>query len=175
MEIACPEDCQYLSSGISYQLVKKRFGALQQSNDPLLRRKYYDVHSNYLEIMIGLEEAIIKFAQGLRSLRDRQIHDSVALLLKTYKTEQSGLIYEHTGTDPLVNSLGRDLKTYLEGHRQLDRDQRYLKTDEIINCLEVLLTDIEYHLAETDQESYLGFITRGRPDLAKSASHSLIL
>jgi hypothetical protein len=175
LEIACPEDCQYLSSGLSYQLLKKRVGALQHEDDPLLRRKYYDVHSNYPEILTGLEETIIRFAQGLRSLRDRQVHDSVALVLKTYRTEQSGVIYEHTGSDPIVNSLGRDLKTFLEGHRKLDQDQRFLKTGEIVNCLEVLLADIEYHIAEADQESYLRFIARSRPDLARSASPNLIV
>ncbi|RPJ86190.1 MAG: hypothetical protein EHM18_07490 [Acidobacteria bacterium] len=164
-----------MSSGLSYQLLKKRVSALQHEEDPVLRRKYYDVHANYPEIMTGLEEAIIRFARGLRSLRDRQVLDSVALLLKTYKTEQSGLIYEHVGSDPIVNSLGRDLKTFLEGHRKLDQDQRFLKTGEIVNCLEVLLADIEYHTAETDQESYLRFITRSRPDLAKPASANLIV
>jgi len=142
---------------------------------PLAGRKYYEVHSNYPEIMTGLEESIIRFAQGIRSLRDRQVHDSVAQLLRTYKTEQSGLIYEHTGSDPIVNSLGRDLKTFLEGHRSLNQDQRFLKTGEIVDCLEVLLADIEYHIAETDQESYLRFIARSRPDLAKSASPNLIV
>jgi hypothetical protein len=175
LEIACPEDCQYLSSGMSYQLMKKRVGALQNEEDPLLRRQYYDVHSNYPDILAGLEEAIIRFAQGLRSLRDRQVQDSVTLLIKTYKTEQSGLIYEHTSSDPIVNSLARDLKTFLEEHRKLDQDQRFLKTGEIVDCLEVLLADIQYHIAEADQESYLHFIARSRPDLAKSAAPNLII
>lgn len=175
LEIPCPEDCQYLSSGLSYQLLKKRVGALQHEDDPLLRRKYYDVHSNYPDILTGLEEAIIRFAQGLRSLRDRQVQDSVTLLLKTYKTEQSGLIYEHTGSDPIVNSLARDLKTFLEEHRKLDQGQRFLKTGEVVNCLEVLLADIEYHIVEADQESYLRFVARSRPDLARSAAPNLII
>ncbi|RPI28728.1 MAG: hypothetical protein EHM61_04120 [Acidobacteria bacterium] len=175
LEIACPEDCQYLSSGLSYQLLKKRVGALQHEEDPLLRRKYYDVHANYPEIMSGLEEAIIRFARGLRSLRDEQVRESVALLLKTYQTEQHGLIYEHTATDPIVNTLGRDVKTFLEEHRELKQNQRFLKTGEIVNCLEVLLADIDYHIVASDQESYLRFIARSRPDLAKSTSPSLLV
>ena len=140
-----------------------------------MRRKYYDVHSQHSEIITGLEEAIIRFAKGIRSLKDEQVRESVALLLKTYQTEQSGLIYEHTGADPIVNSLGRELRSFLEQCRAPQPGQNLLRLGDVIGCLEVLLADIDYHASATGQDTYLDFITRTRPDLAQSSSSSLLI
>jgi hypothetical protein len=176
LEIACPETCQYLSSGLSYQIAKKRTNALQHADNPVQRRKYYSVHGEHSRVLTELEEIIIRYAAGLRSLRDQHIHDAVLVTLNTYKTEQRGVIYEHTSSDPLVNSLGRELRQLLEGYREIKQGREFLRTGQIVDCLEVLLADVRYHQAEgADPSGYLKFIARSRPDMAKAPSRGLII
>jgi hypothetical protein len=175
LEIACPETCEYLSSGLSYELAKKRVNRLEHEENPVQRRKYYEVHSQYSGVMTDLEETIIRYGQGLRSLRDAHVRGAVEQTLSTYRTEQRGVIYEHTSTDPLVNSLGRELRALLESYRQVNSEKAFLRTGSVVDCLEVLLTDIDYHQADEESTSYLRFIARRRPDMNKGPSQNLII
>jgi hypothetical protein len=176
LEIPCPENCQYLSSGLSYQTLKKRVSKLQQQDDPFQRRKYYEVHEQFGHILGQLEEAIILYSRGLRSLRDEQVRDAVKLVRETYLTEQKGVIYEHTSTDPLVNALARDIMKACEEHRQIKEGEPFLRTGDALACLDVLLADVEYHLGKKPgEDTYLSFIKRSRPDIAQTPSQNLII
>ena len=176
LEIACPETCQYLNSGQTYQTLKKRVNKLQHEEDPLRRRKYYEVHERFDRVLAELEKAIIVYSRGLRSLRDQQVYDAVKLVRETYHTEQNGVIYEHTSTDPIINSLARDIRKVCEEERQVREDRPFLRTGEAVDCLDVLLADISYHFGQASgQTSYLNFIRQSRPDIAQAPAQSVII
>ncbi len=179
VEIDCPSDCAHLSSGHTYQSIKKYSAQLQQEKDPLRRRKLYET-GQYLGPLFGeVERTIIGYAADLQTLTDQHILQAVGLLKETYRTEQKGVIYEHSSANPLVQALVRELRASLEKIRtQQDGDFPILKTTNLLDCLEVMEQDIGYHLEKASERgSYLGFIKKNHPDISSTAASkdSLIL
>lgn len=178
MEISCPPDCAYLTQGQSYQAVKKYMAQLQQVEDPRRRRKLYENSVKYEELLRELETAIIEHASGLRSFRDEEILEAVTLLTRSYRTEEKGLLYEHSSPNPIVQKLLRNLKEILERRRaKVDAQEPMLRLTEVLESLEVLEMDIRYHLtAQGSRDSYLHFITRNHPELgAKNRGSQIVL
>ncbi len=168
VEIHCPADCVYLKSGQSYQWVKQMIAQSQHSQDPLLQKKLNATRQKFIRVILDLEATIVKYAASLRSLTDEQVLEAITLLKATYQTEERGLIYEHTSTDPLVQPLFRDLRDRLEEIRKVqDQDLPPLQGSDLPDCLEVLENDIRHHLdSPNDSDDYLKFIKRNHPEKA---------
>ena len=179
VEINCPSDCVYLNSGHTYQSIKKYSAQLQQEKDPLRRKKLYETGQHFGHLFGEIERTIIGYAADLQTLTDQHILQAVSLLKETYRTEQKGVIYEHSSANPLVQALFRDLKTSLEKIRTgQDEQLPSLKTTDLLDCLEVVEHDIGYHFErESERGSYLDFIKRNHPEIASRAASqdSLIL
>ncbi len=176
VEIACPPDCQYLKSGHGYQAAKKFMAEWQATDDPRKGARLYATAQKHWQIIGEIEQVIIRYAQGLRSFSDERIRDAVSLVRDTYSTEQKGIIYEHTSADPLVQPLVRELRAALEQHRQVANDRPILKTAEVLDCLEVVFTDIAYHIAKPSEVgSYLVFIRKSHPEVATAPRSQSII
>ena len=171
IEIACPADCVYLKSGQSYVTAKKYIGQLSHEDDPVRRRRLYENSQKFGEVVSDMEEVIIRYAGRLRSFLDQNILEAVVLLKETYQTEEKGVIYEHTSSNPLVQTLLRDLRGFLEERRSGGSERSTaLRTGDLVGCLEVMEADIRYHLDHwSDRENYLSFITRNHPKTASEA------
>ena len=172
IEIHCPSDCVFLSTGHSYQSIKKYTSQLRHEEDPLRRRKLYETGQQFGPLFGELERTIIGYAADLRTLTDQHILEAVSLLKKTYRTEQKGVIYEHDSANPLVQALSRDLRAFLEKLRTGQESQLpSLKTTDLLDCLEVVEHDIGYHLeGVTERGSYLEFIKKNHPEIASRAA-----
>ncbi|MFQ5739823.1 MAG: hypothetical protein ACE5JX_12490 [Acidobacteriota bacterium] len=169
IEIACPSDCRYLTSGQSYQLQKKYLARLTGEEDPRQQRKFLETTGKFAPVLAGLETRIVEYAAGLRSLSDQDVLRAVGLLRETYRTEEKGVIYEHPSSNPLVQALFRDLYRFLEEGRQNQKDAlRHLEIADILDTLEVLEKDIRFHLlGDSDTINYLRFIKKSHPEAAR--------
>lgn len=171
VEIDCPPDCSYLTSGQSYQWLKKYVSQMQQEKDPVRRRKIYEATQRYGPLLSDVEEKIVNYSSDLRSLKDQHVLEAIKLLKETYRTEEKGLIYEHSSANPLVESLIRDLRRFLEESRASGGEFAHLRANQLVDCLEVMETDIRYHLQSgTEEDSYLTFIKRSHPEAATEKS-----
>ncbi len=168
IDIACPADCVYLKSGQSYVVAKKYIGQLSHEHDPVRRRKLYDNTQKFGELVSSVEEVIVLYAGRLHSFFDQDILEAIILLKETYQTEEKGVLYEHTSSNPLVQALLRDLRGFLEKRRSGDSERdTVLRTGDLVVCLEVMEAGIRYHLDHwSDRASYLRFITRNHPKIA---------
>ncbi|MEE8349026.1 MAG: hypothetical protein V3R94_05625 [Acidobacteriota bacterium] len=170
--IACPADCVYLHSGQAYQAIKKYSTQLKNEEDPVKRRKLYETSQAFGPVFGQIEQSIINYAASLQTLTDTHVLEAVTLLRETYRTEQKGVIFEHSSGHPLVQALVRDLKAALEALRADQGDHLpKVSTTDLLDCLSVVETDISYHLdSSKDRESYLNFIRRNHPELSSKAS-----
>ena len=162
-----------LSQLRSHLSVDQKYSAqLQQEKDPLRRKKLYETGQHFGRLFGELERTIIGYAADLRTLTDQHILQAVSLLKETYRTEQKGVIYEHSSANPLVQALLRDLRASLEKIRtQPDRDFPIPKATDLLDCLEVVEQDISYHLEGTfERGSYLAFIKKNHPDISSRAA-----
>jgi hypothetical protein len=143
----------------------------KHSQDLLLQKKLNTTRQKFIQVVLGLEATIVKYAANLSSLTDEQVLEAITLLKATYQTEERGLIYEHTSANPLVQSLFRDLRDRVEAMRRVpdNADFPLLRSNDLYDCLEVLENDIQYHLTiQSDPDSYLRFIKRNHPEAAIS-------
>lgn len=175
VEIPCPTDCVYLAEGQGHQSGKKYIRWLRQMQDPDRSQRLYETLQLYRPLIFGIEMAILRYGQGLRSLRDRHVLEAVRLLRKTYRSEARGVIYEHTSPDPMVSALVRAVHEILEELREEMESE--LGASELLACLEVMECEINYHLNQPlDEEPYLTFIRKNHPELAAEGSdENLIL
>ena len=172
IEIDCPPDCVYLNSGQAYQSIKKYSAQLRQEDDLVKRRKMYETSQAFGPVFGKIEQSIINYSASLQTLTDEHIVEAVTLLKETYRTEQKGVIYDHTSSNPLVQALVRDLKETMEKMRtNQGGDLPTLRTTDLLDCLAVVKTDITYHLeSSSERESYLSFIRRNHPEVSSKAS-----
>lgn len=172
IEIDCPADCTYLTSGQSYRSIKKYVAMMQQEQDPVRQRKFYETYQKLGGLLGQVEARIVGYAADLRTLTDDHVMEAVVLLRKTYRTEQKGVIYEHSSSNPLVQSLLRDLHSFLEDSRNQSQEaMSALKTDDLIDCLEAIEIEIGFHLeGDVDSENYLTFIKRNHPGAVSESS-----
>ena len=171
VEIDCPSDCVYLYSGQAYQSIKKYSAQLRQEEDPVRRRKLYETSQAFGPVFSQIEQSIINYSADLQTLTDEHILEAVTLLKDTYHTEQKGVIYEHTSSNPLVQALVRDLKEALEAVRADGGSFPTMRTTDLVDCMGVVQTDVSYHLdSSSERESYLSFIRRNHPEISSKAS-----
>ena len=177
VEIPCPPDCDFLAQGQSYQSVKKYIAQLQQVEDPERRRKLYENSVKYEKLLRELETVVIEYASSLSKFSDQEILEAVTLLVQSYRTEEKGLLYDHRSPNPLVQALVRELKAALEKRREaMDDQESVLRLGDVLQTLEILESDIRYHLAAQDtRDSYLRFITRNHPELVSESAGSQIV
>jgi hypothetical protein len=176
VEIACPPDCIYLSSGQSYQAGKKLTAQMLAEEDPVRRQRIYLAGQQFAQELFDLEVEIIRFAAGLSSLGDGDIMEAVETVRQTYQTEEKGLIYEHQSANPLAQSLAQELRQYLEKQRVAGQRQAVMKLGDILLCLEVLEHEVRFHLDhKADRDSYLRSIRRNHPESSAAEPQSRII
>lgn len=178
IEINCPPDCSYLVTGQSHQNEKHFVAQLTAERDPLRRKKLIQVSRQWAGFLFLLQQEIVQYARDVRSLRDSTIKEAVRLLRKTLETERKGLIYEHSSPDPLIQSLSHDLKRGVDKIRE-DAEGPFhgIRLEAILNCLDVLEMEIDFHLLEEPSGAgYLQFIRRNHPGTSgRENSSGLIL
>lgn len=176
-EIPCPPDCSFLASGQAYHWRKKYASILDRELDHRKRAMLYETTQQFHQLLGAIEWVIVAYASGLKSLRDRDILQALALLKETYTTEAKGVIYEASSSNPLAQSLSREVHEFLEKQREQAAEQGFvLRPEHILQCLEVLLADLDHHLAQDkDGNSFIRFIQRNHPDAAKSKAGGIIL
>lgn len=171
IEVDCPSDCAYLTSGQAYHMLKRTIAQLRQEDDPLQRRKVYETIQEFGETLSELEAAIVKYAVELRSLKDQHVLEAVGMLTETYRTEDKGVIYERSSSNPLVHALFQELRKLLEEKKRGTERGVRLELEDILDCLEAVEHSIRHQLGnEAGEDAYLTFIKRNHPDVVSAAS-----
>ena len=150
---------------------------LQNQEDPSKRQRLFDTSQRFHELLSHLEEEIISYAASLTSITDKDVFEAIQSLRSTYQTEQKGVIYEHTSSNPLAQALTQELRRSTEEYRSESTAKgASLRTGDVLACLEFVEADVGHHLnSDSGQGSYLRFIARNHPDLAVSPDQGGII
>jgi hypothetical protein len=177
IEIPCPPDCQFLKSGQTYHWVKKHMAILQTQEDPSRMQQLYKTSQQFHFLLDGMEEVIVGYASELTSITDGDVHKAIVALKSTLETEQKGVIYEHSTSNPLAQALAKELQSFLEKERSESSERgNSLRTSDLVACLDFLEEDVSYHLAnDSASNSYLQFIARSHPEAATKQNHGGII
>ena len=114
--ISCPPDCAYLVSAHRYEDEHKR--ALPEDTPFLDERIPQEILHTHQHLMAALAFQTAKFASNQPSTADPDVLASLAALAGTYKTRQSGLLYEKVPEIPVQRELYLALSQFLNEIRQ---------------------------------------------------------
>ncbi|MFN8007472.1 MAG: hypothetical protein U0V70_10695 [Terriglobia bacterium] len=136
IEISCPADCVYLQPGRDYEAER------QAKRTPAPARTPRLWESSSLQRYYGITMSLWKiFSEGRNQfgeIVDVDVHEAIEALLKTYRTLESGIYYEHAPIAPAAKSLYIAVKTYLDkAHQALDETIPRMKLSEILDCLQL--------------------------------------
>ena len=110
--ISCPADCSYLISAHRYEDEHKR---VLPADTPFVEERLpQDILHSQQQLMSLLAFQIAKFASGQATATDPDVLTAVAALAGTYKTLQSGLLYEKVPEIPVQRDLYLALTKFLD-------------------------------------------------------------
>jgi hypothetical protein len=116
VSITCPPDCAYLVAAHRYEDEHKR--ALPTDMPFLEERIPHDILHTHQQLIAALAFQTAKFASNQTSTADPDILASLAALGGTYKTLQSGLLYEKIPDIPVQRDLYLALSQFLNEIKQ---------------------------------------------------------
>ena len=114
--ISCPPDCAYLLAAHRYEDEHKR--ALPEDTPFLDERIPQDILHTHQQLMTALAFQTAKFASNEPATADPDVTASLAALASTYKTLQSGLLYEKVPDIPVERDLYLTLSQFLTEIKQ---------------------------------------------------------
>ena len=163
VEIDCPSGCAFLTSGQVYQTDKKLTQQFSRENYGDREMRYHDTLYRYMPVIHDLESFLVEYARDLRTLEDRDVLQAVDTVAKNFRTEMKGILYAHSSSNPLADTLAQALHEHLESLRDAIREESDVpfEISDVIDCLDVMRCDLEFHLSDrNDGLSYLEFISR---------------
>ncbi len=181
LEIECPESCEYLKAGREREMgeYQKRIHSMDQAVQQKHRQVLYD-HRN---VIAHLEYAISRQRILSRTLNDKDVIRAVDSLLETYKTEDTGLLYERIEEDLQIEALRRELREIIESYRNpggeeakgiVDPKNTRLLLGAAIDCLNFVRSLAAAYLKDRDSGSgYVDFLARIIP--REEAQKSIIV
>ena len=110
--ISCPADCPYLIAGHRYEDEHKR--VVPADTAFIEERLPQDILHSQQQLMSLLAFQIVKFANARPTATDPDVLAAIASLAGTYKTLQSGLLYEKVPEIPAQRDLYLTLTKFLE-------------------------------------------------------------
>ena len=114
--ISCPADCTYLIAAHRYEDEHKR--AIPEDTPFLDERIPQDIFYAHQQLMAALTFQIAKFASRQPTAADPDVSAALAALARTYKTLQSGLLYEKVPDIPVQRDLYLALSEFLNEIKQ---------------------------------------------------------
>jgi hypothetical protein len=171
LEIDCPESCEYLKSGRQHEMadyarrLNRQDEAAVEKNQRIIR-EHQDVVGR-LEYILGLERL------SSHDLSDRDVLETVDLLLKTYQTESKGILYEKMSDNLRIEPLRQQLRTVIESFRNpegekakgiVDPQNTRLQLGAAIECLEFIRSMVLAYMEDRNSETgYVDFLARITP------------
>ena len=110
--ISCPADCPYLIAAHRYEDEHKR--AIPADTPFIEERLPQDILHSQQQLISLLAFQIVKFANAQPTTTDPDVLAAIAALAGTYRTLQSGLLYEKVPEIPVQRDLYLALSKFLD-------------------------------------------------------------
>ena len=138
VEIDCPADCVYLHSGREYERSRRaRLGEGGQLTERLWSRSF---QARNRELLAGLWVVIHESRSQSPDLVDGDAREVLERLIRTYRTLESGLYYDHEPDTLSQQALYRSVKSSLERlQKPEDLSASTPKTGDVLDCLQMTL------------------------------------
>ncbi len=164
LEIDCPESCEYLQIGRSFESRAQRLRHLY-TDDPVKLEKRRRVYTEFQSVVADIESLLADERRLSRDLSDKDAAEALDLLLATLRTEENGILYERVSSNLRIDGLRRRLKEVLDSHlNPAEGEVERLRLSQAIECLEVIREVVASHMeAGPEALGYVDFLARLMP------------
>jgi hypothetical protein len=160
-EIDCPDECQYLTGSRDFWMNKLEIDQAQID----FWRSHYDLVNNFNFTLLSIRKT------GQPDLNNNELKEALDNLVKTYETEQRGIIYEYKSANYRIQGLFDALQEIINRHRHIKQNQniqapseeiklRKVTLDQIIQCLKFIQGMLKQAMSKNiSNTSYFDFIS----------------
>lgn len=167
--VDCPLDCEYLLEARRHERPPEPDPATLPNTDVVLEESFVEKHSTFIMI---LSRTLVDAALGNPSIVDNDIRDALDALTRTYRTRESGLIYEVQPANPYAAGIVQALKATIEDFERRTHEAAGMSTIRDTDIFGVLVflqrIELNYNNQRPRGRSFLSFLFQSFPPQPES-------
>jgi hypothetical protein len=169
--VSCPLDCPYLRDARQHERPPEPDLAKLPNQDVEITESFAARNSGLFNFLCAV---ILKHSAGLQGLVDNDLREALDSLARTYRTLESGLIYETRPANLVAAELQQRLHAELEGFRKHVKEDAGMETvrdADVLGAL-VMLQRMEFGRNNGRQRgrAFIDFLFQEFPEAAGAAS-----
>jgi hypothetical protein len=133
--VSCPLSCEYLQEARKHEPPAEFDVAKMGNPDVRVTEEFLQSHSM---LLLAANRAVL-VAAGENGAVDSDVREALASLIQTYRTLQSGVIYEALPPNPLAAHVHRALQEGLSAFRRQEREEEGISKTRDSDVLRVLV------------------------------------
>lgn len=176
--MSCPLNCEYLQEARKHEAPAEFDVAKMGNPDIRVTQEFLESHS----MLVLAANSVVLRAALQNGAVDSDVREGLASLIQTYRTLQSGVIYEALPANPLAAHLHRAVQEELRLFRELEREQEGISKTRDSDVLRVLVflerLALDRNNGRPRSRAFLDVLRSFQPETAPvldTASSSLIL
>lgn len=175
--VACPLDCEYLQEARRHEEPPLASEADFPNRDIRVTEEFLRKHEGPL---LWISVRLLETALEVPGIVDFDIREALESLVKTYRTLQSGLVYESRPTNPLAGAVYERVQAAVEDFRKMARETAGMPTlldAEVLGIVAFLQRmEIQQNNGRRRGRAYIDFLRTHFPQTSEpEAPPSLIL
>jgi len=119
--VSCPLDCEYLQEARKHEKLSEFDRTKLPNQDLQVTEKFLSAHE---ELTIFLGSAVAMAAFDTEGAVDFDVREALDSLIRTYRTLESGFVYESLPANPLAANIHRSVQAAVADFRQKEQ-QKY--------------------------------------------------
>jgi hypothetical protein len=162
--VDCPLDCEYLLVARQHEKTPELSLDDFPNQDIRVTDQFIDEHGR---LVVHISRTLAEAALQTPGAVDNDLKEALEASIKTYRTLESGLIYESRPANPYAASIQQFLQTGLQNYREQMRRATGLHTIRDADILGVLVflerLQIQYNNGRRRGRAFLHFLLRSLP------------
>lgn len=160
----CPLDCEFLVEARRHEKPHQPDPETVPHKDVAVRENFLEKHSM---LIMTLSRSLVDAALDNASIVDNDIRDALDALTRTYRTRESGLIYEVQPANPYAAAIVQSLKATIEDFERRTREATGMSTIRDADIFGVLVflqrMELSYNNQRPRGRSFLSFLFQNFP------------
>lgn len=136
MTLSCPLDCEYLIEARQHERAVQLDPATVPNRDIEITEAFLERND---PLIIMLSVSTLRAAFSVPNAVDSDIREALEAIIKTYRTRQSGLIYESRPNNPIAAHIQQGIQQQLEDFQKRLQEQTGMSTLRDSDVLGVLV------------------------------------
>jgi hypothetical protein len=173
--VDCPLDCEYLIEARRHEKAPELKPEDIPNGDIRVTEQFLDEHN---DLLIASSGALFAAAAQVPGVIDYDVREALEALIKTYRTRESGLIYESRPPNPLAAGIQQFFEQQVREYREASVRQAGLTTIRDAEILGVLVflqrMERQFNNGRRRGRAFLDFLRRFLPSRPATAASNIV-